>query len=88
MNFHALSLFLLAFWTAQAHVYSHPELDVLSTGAGAYPNLPLMGESLASSEPAADVASYHMADLPWVRLLRHSVKPACGAPASPCVRPG
>ncbi len=35
MNFQAASFFLLAFWIAQAQVYSQPELAVLSTGAGA-----------------------------------------------------
>lgn len=78
-NCQALSCFSLAFWMAHDQAYSQPELSVSITGAGAYPILPLTGESGASSEPAADVASYHMAELPCWRLLRHSTKPAAGA---------
>src|SRR5215218_4415139 len=86
MNFQALSFLVLACWMPHDHAYSHPELFVLTTGAATYPILPLTGESAASSEPAAEVASYHMAALPWIRLFRHSVNPACGAPFSPCAR--
>src|SRR6266568_4766029 len=86
MNFQALSFFWLACWMLHDQAYSQPELFVLTTGAGAYPIFPRTGESAASSDPAADVASYHIATLPWTVLLRHSVNPACGAPASPCAR--
>ena len=83
MNFQALSFFLLACWMPHDQAYSQPELLVSTTGAAAYPIFPLTGESAASSEPAADVASYHIATLPWTMLFRHSVNPACGAPVSP-----
>ena len=86
MNFQALSFFSLACWMLHDQAYSQPELFVCTTGAATYPILPLTGESSASSEPAALVASYHIAALPWTMLFRHSVKPACGAPISPCAR--
>src|SRR5919205_3396435 len=86
MNFHALSFLWLACWMLHDQAYSQPELLVTTTGAAAYPILPRTGHSAASSDPAAEVASYHMATLPWTTLLRHSVKPACGAPTSPCSR--
>src|SRR5690349_24988631 len=83
MNFSAASCFLEAACMAQDQVHSQPEDVVSLTGAWAYPILPLTGESSASRAPAADVASYHMAVLLWLMLFRHSVNPACAAPASP-----
>src|SRR3954454_6295886 len=53
------------------------------TGAGAYPFLPFTGLSLASSRPAATVASYHMATLPSLYWERHSLKLELAAAFSP-----
>ena len=85
-NSHAFCCFSLAFWIDQDQAYSQPELSVSMTGAGAYPILPWTGEPGASREPAAEVASYHIAELPCCRLLRHSTKPEAGAPFWPCSR--
>ena len=82
-NFLALSRFLLAFSIPHAHVYSQPAWSVMSCGAAVYPILPLTGEDDASSEPAAEVASYHIAVLPPCMAARHSGKLKVAAPASP-----
>src|SRR5215211_1421498 len=83
-NFQALSCFWLFFSIAHAQVYSQPDASVSFTGACAYAILPFTGESGASRLPAAEVASYHIATLPWVVAVKHSANPACAAPASPC----
>src|SRR5687767_2206200 len=83
MNFQALSCLVLFFSIAHAQVYSQPDASVSLTGAWAYAILPFTGESGASRLPAAEVASYHMATLPWVVAVKHSANPACAAPASP-----
>src|SRR6266540_1267723 len=65
-----------AFWysgIASAQVHSQPDAFVFSTGASAYPFLPLTGLSSASSDPAATVASYHMATLPCWYWVEHSL---------------
>ena len=64
MNFQALSFFLLASWMLHDQAYSQPELVGLhDRRRRRSPILPLTGESAASSEPAAEVASYHIADV-------------------------
>ena len=52
------------FGIASAQLQSQPDDFVLSIGANAKPFLPLTGLSVASSRPAATVASYHIATLP------------------------
>src|SRR6476646_5684549 len=71
------------FGIASAQLHSQPDAFVFSTGASVYPFLPLTGLSLASSRPAATVASYHIATLPAWYWARHSLKLELAASFSP-----
>src|SRR3954468_20426118 len=86
--FHARSSLGVVLGIASAHDHSQPDASVSLTGAGAYPFFPLTGLSLASSRPAATVASYHIATLPSLYCDRHSLKLALAASFSPasCTR--
>src|SRR5215207_9573644 len=66
MNFQPTSALLEVAGMASAHDHSQPAAGVWSTGAGAYPFFPFTALSSASSRPAATVASYHMATLPFL----------------------
>src|SRR4030081_920446 len=71
------------FGMASAQLHNQPEAFVFTTGASAYPFLPFTGLSLASSKPAATVASYHIATLPAWYCARHSLKLELAASFSP-----
>src|SRR6266702_7550420 len=83
MYVQAASLCLDAASMDSAHDHSQPELDVLSTGAGAKPSLPAIGLLPASMTDAPTVASYHMAALFCCMALAHSLKLKFAAPGSP-----
>ena len=85
MNFQAASAFFVVFGIDPGPGPQPAGALVLTTGAVHVADLAGdLGRLGSSSEPAADVASYHMAALLWLIALRHSVKPACAAPGSPC----
>src|SRR5205085_11580899 len=71
------------FGIASAQLHSQPEAFVFTTGARAKPFLPFTGLPLASSRPAATVASYHIATLPAWYCARHSLKLEFAASFSP-----
>jgi hypothetical protein len=57
---------------------------VTLTGENANPtSLPIFDTFGSLTTPAADVASTHIATLPCVKFVSHSVKPADVAPGSP-----
>src|SRR6266480_57119 len=73
MYFHASAGSGELFGIASAQVHSQPVDGVLKWGANAKPFLPLTGLSFASRNPAATVASYHIATLPAWYCVRHSL---------------
>jgi len=70
---------------ARDHAQSQCEPSgVTLTGENAKPTSAPTFEALTSlTTPAAEVASTHIATLPCVKLVSHSVKPADVAPGSP-----